>query len=706
MSKKVKIASFMKPFQNSGNNQENLSRVKDSIDKLFHLKEPLDYQVNYKSVYTLVHNKAGDELYKLVTESIESFIINKREVSLSLTNLPEQLCVLWEDYKTSLKAISGLLIYTENTYFRENNKPGFYIYGVTLFKSHIFQEGKIAENIKDWLVKESLKNKSGIVFEKDILRSIIGMLVEIGLGTCQVYNEVFEVLYLEESFKYYKQEAEKKVFELGVSDYISLVNFRLKQEIEMCQTVLNNSSQNSIVKIVYQTFVDSHLDEIFTVGTFLGFIKNKDFDTIRKLYELLCEKASYVSRLKDELKKDLKTLILGIHDEETKKKPLTVIDDLLSFLEVFDHIKQKCFHRNQALETESNLAVEMALNQNNAISIYLAIYVNNFIKSKAKSLSEAEAEVGLEKLFKIFQFVTDKDLFEVKHRELLGIRLLNKKVENIELEKIFVKIMKQECGVKFVSRMQGMITDIETNNFIESEDILVQILTCNFWPREKLLHITMPDSLSQLCKESLTKYQSMHTCRTLIYRLDYGSCTISMLSNKPYTLIGSIYQGCLLLLFNQNLSYPLEALLSTIGGTHREIKKHILGLVKSKILLKDSKGRVLLDSDTISLNEKFSSNINRIQLEVINFEDTEKDKDVVDKEVNDIRKHFIEASIVKIMKTRNVYEHKLLIAEVTKFCIGRFNPDFKMIKERIEALILREYLKRDNEQYDVYHYLA
>ena len=144
MSKKVKISSFMKPFQNSGSNQENLSRVKDSIDKLLNLKEPLDFQVNYKSIYTLVHNKAGEDLYRLVTGSIESFITKKSQLCLSSTNLPEQLCVVWEDFKTSLKAINGLLIYTENTYFRENNNPGFYVYGVTLFKFHVFQQGKIA----------------------------------------------------------------------------------------------------------------------------------------------------------------------------------------------------------------------------------------------------------------------------------------------------------------------------------------------------------------------------------------------------------------------------------------------------------------------------------------------------------------------------------------------------------------------------------
>lgn len=707
MSKKVKISTCMKPFQSSGSNQENLSRVKESIEKLLSLKEPLDYQVNYRSIYSLIHNKAGEQLYVLVTEAIESFILNKKQLSVSSTNLPEQICVLWEDFKTSLKAIVGLLIYTENTYFRENMKPGFYTYGISLFKSNIFVQGQIAENIKDWLINESLKNKSELVYEKNILKSIIGMLVEIGLGTIQVYSEVFECKYIEESYKYYKQEAEKKIVELGVSDYLNLVSFRLKQEIEMCQTVLHNSTQNLIIDAIYKAFIESHLDEIFSQDTLLDIIKKKDYETLSRFYELLCEKGSYLNRLKEEFKKDLKKIVSKmISDDNSKKKPLDVIEEILSFLDVFNYIKNKCFHRNQVLETESNLAFELALNKNNSISIYLAVYLNVFIKSKVKSLSDGEAEAMIVKLLTILQFVTDKDLFEFKHREMMALRLLNKSIANIEIEKNIVKFIKQESGLKFVNRLQGMINDIENNILIDSEEISVQILTSNFWPKEKFLHIITPESFSQLCKESLNKYCSTHTGRTLIYRLEYGTCVVNMLANKNYTLIGTIFQGCILLLFNTKSSYLLDELLATIGGSPKEIKKNILGLVKSKILLKNSKGKVLLDTDNLWVNEKFSSNLNRIHLEVVNFEDTEKEKVVADKEVDDSRKHFIEATVVKIMKMRNVIEHKLLVAEVIKFCVGRFSPDIKMIKDRIEGLILREYISRSKDQYDVYHYIA
>ncbi len=50
------------------------------------------------------------------------------------------------------------------------------------------------------------------------------------------------------------------------------------------------------------------------------------------------------------------------------------------------------------------------------------------------------------------------------------------------------------------------------------------------------------------------------------------------------------------------------------------------------------------------------------------------------------------------MKARRILEHRQLVIEVVKFCQEKFNPDVKMIKTRVEALIEKEFLKRDAVQ--------
>jgi len=79
--------------------------------------------------------------------------------------------------------------------------------------------------------------------------------------------------------------------------------------------------------------------------------------------------------------------------------------------------------------------------------------------------------------------------------------------------------------------------------------------------------------------------------------------------------------------------------------------------------------------------------------------------DISDK-VDEDRRHMVEATIVKVMKTRRKIEHNALIAEATKILSQKFNPDPTMIKKRIESLIDREYMERDNEDRRFYKYIA
>ena len=66
----------------------------------------------------------------------------------------------------------------------------------------------------------------------------------------------------------------------------------------------------------------------------------------------------------------------------------------------------------------------------------------------------------------------------------------------------------------------------------------------------------------------------------------------------------------------------------------------------------------------------------------------------VDNEIVKERSHVIEAVTVRIMKARKTEKYAELLNAVIKQ-ITMFQADPKMIKKRIEALMEREYLERD-----------
>ena len=57
-------------------------------------------------------------------------------------------------------------------------------------------------------------------------------------------------------------------------------------------------------------------------------------------------------------------------------------------------------------------------------------------------------------------------------------------------------------------------------------------------------------------------------------------------------------------------------------------------------------------------------------------------------------------------RQRKTLDHNNLIAEVTAQLQSRFVPTPSLIKARIEALIEREYLERDESNMKIYNYLA
>jgi len=75
-----------------------------------------------------------------------------------------------------------------------------------------------------------------------------------------------------------------------------------------------------------------------------------------------------------------------------------------------------------------------------------------------------------------------------------------------------------------------------------------------------------------------------------------------------------------------------------------------------------------------------------------------------DKEVRIERQNIIDAVVVRIMKARKTEKHNQLMEDVIRQ-ISMFMAQPQMIKQRIESLIEREYLKRDDGDRSKYIYL-
>jgi cullin 3 len=80
--------------------------------------------------------------------------------------------------------------------------------------------------------------------------------------------------------------------------------------------------------------------------------------------------------------------------------------------------------------------------------------------------------------------------------------------------------------------------------------------------------------------------------------------------------------------------------------------------------------------DTYQVNFKFSNNQIKVKIPVMHSKSAKQNEDAdLKSKVEDDRKHMIEATIVKVMKSRRRLSHNDLITEATKILQSKFNPD-------------------------------
>ena len=109
----------------------------------------------------------------------------------------------------------------------------------------------------------------------------------------------------------------------------------------------------------------------------------------------------------------------------------------------------------------------------------------------------------LDRVMVLFRYVQSKDVFQAFFRTDLAKRLLLGKSASMDLEKLMIAKLKQECGASFTSKLEGMFTDMNISKEIMvafkqdacSEevdlDLTVHVLTMGVWPTYPTVDVTL-----------------------------------------------------------------------------------------------------------------------------------------------------------------------------------------------------------------------
>jgi len=503
-----------------------------------------------------------------------------------------------------------------------------------------------------------------------------------------------------------------------------LVSAAIGEDNMVCRTSIDElfaKEEWAPLKMVYSTFKadrraiqiisDSLLEYIVTCGKNLIIKAEQEYKQFRKdKIETLFKGSlsAHNKRALDNAIRNKTEVLKGLISKSREHERL--VDDV--FEKSFDMSKAKrTAYTTIALMTVDGIPQEELL----------PIYVNRIINGIEYS-NDIECEEALTELTYYFLSLTNKDVFMAYHRDLLAKRILSfESKPNTHLENHLLQKLSQREGVQFTNNAEKQILDYhekaeQNRKFTQwlsekSIDVSllpefeVQVIAHKSWPVEKNLSLFNECELSPQLIEWQNMfnnfYQDITRKRMLKWLPRVSYCSLSFKPHveaaRSYRIVGTTQQAAILRTFKGfDSQVTLERLQSTLGigkGSSEPERDHftrvlktIIG-VKCKLLIK-----VPGDGDeSYRINKDFKHNDRIIKLQEP-FVNIAADKG----KIKEDRKIAISYTIVKSMKLRKEMIYQKLINECMDQ-LKHFKPEVRQVKEALEEIIAKEWIRRDPE---------
>lgn len=665
-------------------------------------------------------------LYNYLLSIIKDISINYKNKINSSDHSIYSYNKFYNNFNICSKVLDNLFEYFNRIYVKENPDDSNLLFieecRLIWFKYVLHNNNLFIYKIIE-LINHSRKDQSFLdvhsqnLYEiKKILKSFIEIFVNdfkynstynIGEEHSSIYHHIFKDNFLKQTIIYYTNINPIRIDETtNIDTLINQIHKIFDFEYILAHHHLDpqhiNLNQN--VKFILKNVLIKDNEE-FLNDQFINALKCENYPIQILIHDLYDKYSDNESLEEDEihhLVNSFKTyckqyLVIDTEKNKDLENSKSYINYFINNYEYFMNIIEKTFKNNKIIQKIFDKIFSDVLNNNifnkdkHYTSECMAKYIDSLIKETIKNDS-LDTFNSYKNVFDVLKYVDDKDYFQNYYKKYLMKRLLQNNY-SIEIEKYFSNKLKELYSYEFTIKINTIINDININektvedyNKIKQTKIKIspKVVTHSIWNLPKSKPVGFIPELKHELQTFEDFYKNKYKGRKLEWNSDLitGEITTHCFKKK-YSLHANHEQIRILLAFNKQQSYQRECFENDAVDI----------LIKAKLLL--------CENNMISINSKYNNKKQKINLNI-------KKKKIVDKPKKELdidRNILIQSTLVRIMKTKKSFNHNLLISE----CISQislFTAPIPLVKKNIEKLIDKEYFERDENDKNLYHYLA
>mmetsp|Transcript_82159 Transcript_82159/g.96082 ORF Transcript_82159/g.96082 Transcript_82159/m.96082 type:complete len:748 (+) Transcript_82159:46-2289(+) len=649
----------------------------------------------------------------------------------------------WNHFKIFVSMMKKILTWLDTNAFPTLVKMSLTVMSFAKFRTKIyeFMSTKMFNTIYDFFDKERGKD----VVPRNTIKKMIEIYETLGSadfkvdfadgeftlngsgGTNQYYIKFFEKNLVERIKIHFKAKSEQWLL-LSVPEYVTEATNALNFEDAQADFYYPKSKQlirNAIINEIVTTHSEKLVNNQET-GVFKMLEKKKN-DELIKIYDLMAigvpTDLTVLSKAYSNYIE--KTGLKIVEESKTSKDPAFFTSKVIELKKNMDQVGTYCFHSNYDFQQSRDLGFKTFINGFKKSPTLLSYFLDFQFTKGIKGLSETEIEDMLVYFTKIITYLSSKDEFISFHKKLLSKRLLNNSSLSFDSERNLVSKLSDECGPASVNAITTMLVEITSCEEQKKQfsslkpNNPLEVLVCSStWPNLVGNPLAkLPKEMENYCKEFEQFYKQlpMYQSKKITWVLSEGKGEVTATFGKTrYILDVKSYQIGLLLRFNEAPKYTFSELKELTGINEALLSEYLVIFTNQVPVLgrKDAskKDQAFSDEEEIFINFEFKNEKRKIPCFSNRSGRSEAEKknliegEDAQKQLEQERELALDAMIVRIMKSRRLLKYIDLLAEINKLST-LFQPQPNMIRKRIDSLIERDYLKREEGSPNVLVYL-